>query len=611
MIHPPLDRIHLLPFRDIWKGYTRDKFRGDLQSGLTVAVFAIPQAIAYGILADVPPIHGLYAAVVASIIAALWGSSPYVNTGPTNSASLLTAGALAGAIAASAKPELQLQLLFLFTFLVGAVRWLMGICRFGVLVNFVPESAFMGFTVGVGSMIALGRLHHLMGIPQTAARWFPRQVIEKLMRLPEANPHALAVGLGTVALMFGLGKFGKKYPVALLAIGLSILYAQFIPGVDILLVRDIQPVPSGLPGLQSPFFPGWTGWVPVLMPSVLAVALVGLIEAVSIGQVLAVKHRQHLNFNQEFFGQGLAMMASSFFQGMPGSGSFSRSALIEACGGVTRLANVVFGVATALALLFLPGVLDLIPAASLAGLLMYIGIRLVDPVRIKRLWRTSPIDSAVMIVTGLVTVLWRLEYGIFTGIVLAALLVLNKNRVLHVQEILPAPHGGFEERPYTPGSLHQPGAIVALSVQGDLSYSVAHELMEQLNEIASHQNSEIIILQTRKAFSIDFSCWNAIFDFAHSFQKQGGALYLTGIDANTQKTIHDARAHEWIPDDHLFMATETMMESFRNAMRQAAERVKHPERISGAWRDWLEDPVVITQEQVLDIQRFLRGESVD
>lgn len=606
MIRPPVDKIDVLPFRDVRKGYSRSALRGDVLAGVTVAVFAVPQAIAYGILADVPPIHGLYAAVVASIVAALWGSSPFVNTGPTNSASLMTAAALT----AAAPPEMRLQLLFLFTFLVGLVRWLMGVFRFGNLVHFVPESAFLGFTVGVGSMIALGRLHHLMGIPQTAARWFPRQVADKLLRLPDADPHALVVGLGTLALMFGLAKYGKKFPVALLAIGLSIVYTLLMPGADLLLVRDIQPVPSGLPGFSNPFFAGWTDWIPALASSVTAVALVGLIEAVSIGQVLAVKHRQHLNFNQEFFGQGLGMMVSSFFQGMPGSGSFSRSALLEQCGAVTRLASVFFGVATALALLFLPGVLDLIPAASLAGLLMFIGIRLVDPVRIKRLWRTSRMDAIVMVTTFLVTILLKIEYGIFTGIVLAAMLLLNKSRVLHVQEILPSPDGGFDERPYTPGSLHEPSAIVALSVHGDLSYGVAHELLEQLNEIASVQNPEIIVLRTRRAFSIDFSCWNAIFEFALSFQRGGGAVYLTGIDGPTQKTIHDARAHKWIPDDHLFMATETMMESFRTAMRQAAERVKHPENLSGAWRDWLEDPVVISEEQILDIQRFLRGESV-
>jgi len=606
MITPHRDLIDLLPFRKEAAHYSRSDLKGDLMAGLTVAVFAIPQAIAYAILADVPPIHGLYAAVVASIVGALMGGSPFVNTGPTNSASLLTAAALASI----APPDQRLQVLFLFTFMVGAIRWLMGTLRLGQLVNFVPESAFLGFTVGVGSMIALGRIHHLFGIPAGQRQWFPAQVADKLGRLTDANPHALVIGAGTLLIMFGLAKYGKRFPVALLAIGLSILYSEFMPGAHVLLVRDIQAVPSGLPAFSNPFFSGWLPMAGTLIPAALAVAVVGLIEAVSIGQVLAVKHRQHLNFNQEFFGQGIAMMASAFFQGMPGSGSFSRSALIEASGGKTRFANIYFGIATMLALLLLPGLLGLIPAASLAGLLMFIGIRLIDPVRIKRLWRTSRLDTTVMLTTLAVTVMMKIEYGIFTGIVLAALLLLNKTRVLHIQEILPSPDGGFDERPYSPGSRHDPGAIVALSVQGDLSYGVAHELLEQLNEIASMQDPEIIIIRTRRAFSIDFSCWNAIFEFARSFQKSGGSVYLTGIDPKTRKTIHEARAHEWIPDDHLFEATQTMMESFRAAMRQAADRVDNAGRIQISWQDWLENPVALNEQQILDIQRFLRGESV-
>jgi sulfate permease, SulP family len=461
----------------------------------------------------------------------------------------------------------------------------------------------------VGSMIALGRLHHLFGIPRGEATWFPLEVADKFSRIGDANPHALAIGLITLLVVFGLNRHAKKYPVALLAIALGMLYADFFPGATVMRVGDIQAVPSGLPAFVSPFFPGWPSVLRELFAPAMAVAVVGLIEAVSIGQTLAVKHRLHLNFNQEFFGQGLGVAVSAFFQGMPGSGSFSRSALIEQCGGKTRFANVWFGLVTAMVLLFLPGLLERIPTASLAALLLYIGVRLIDPVRVKRLFRTSRMDVLVMVSTLLITVLVRIEYGIFTGMILGALLILHRMRELHIHEVLPCPDGSFEEVPYTPGSRHEPSAIVGLSVHGNLFYSVAHELLEQLNEIATHQDPLIVVLRTRRAFSIDFSCWNAIFDFAAGLQKRGGKLYLAGIDIHTKKTIHDARAHKWLSDEQLFTGTDTLMESFSNAMRAAAERIPDPKSISGAWRDWLENPVVVTEEQVREIQRFLRGEA--
>jgi SulP family sulfate permease len=615
MIHPHTDRIHPAPFLSILKSYRKGYLRGDVLAGITVAIFAIPQAIACASLAEVPPIYGLYAAMVASIVAALWGSSPYVNTGPSNSASLLTLAALSAYTGSSN----YVQIVFFFTLMVGIIRLSMGLLRMGWLIHFVPESAFLGFTVGVGTTIALTPLHHFFGIAKGDYRWFPATIWDKVSRIGESNPHAVAISILTLLIMFGLSKYSKKFPLALLAIVAGTLYALFIaPEGSVVLVQDmVREIkgdgandPSKLPSLMSPFFEGWVRLVPDLALGALAVAVVGLIEAVSIGQSLAIRHRQHLNFNQELFGQGLSMIACSFFQGIPGSGSFSRSKLMEESGGVTFVANIVFGLATAVALVTIPGLINLIPAASLGGLLIYIGIRLIDPKRIKRLWKTSTMDVGVMLATLFVTIFLKIEYGIFTGIVLAAMLLINKSRLLHLQEILPTPNGSFEEHPYTTDSRHEPSSIVALTVHGDLSYGVAHELLEQLNEIARIQDPEIMVLRIRRIFSIDFSCWNAIFDFAESFQNGGGQLFISDIDDDTRKTIHDAHAHQWIPDDNLFVISDNLMESFQVAMRKAAGEVTNPEKISGRWRDWLDDPVVISHEQVMDIHRFLNGESL-
>ena len=602
MIHPFQDHVHPAPFWSVLRTYRVGLLRVDLQAGFTVAIFAIPQVMAYALLAEVNPIHGLYAAMVVSIVAALWGSSPHVNSGPTNSASLLTAAALSVYMGNGN----YMQIVFLFTLMVGIIRMMMGLVRMGSLVHFVPESAFLGFTVGVGSMIALGRLHHLLGIEKSTASWFPAQVADKLSRMGDLNPHALVISCISLSLIIGLQRYTRKLPVALIVIVLGILYALWIPGNEVLRVGDQSSVPSGLPSFAMPTFS--FELLKNLWSPALAVALIGLMEAVSIGQALAIKHKQHLNFNQEFFGQGLGMIVSSFFQGIPGSGSFGRSALMEQSGAQTRFANVFCGIFTGLSLLFLPRLLNLIPMASLAALLLYIGIRLIDPKRIKRVWRTSRGDVIVMLSTAIVTVFVKIEYGIFTGIILGAMLFLNRSRNLRIFEVLPSPNGSFVERPYVPGSGHQRSAVVAVSVHGELFYGVAHELMEQLNEIANVQAPEVIVLRTRRAFSIDYSCWNAILDFAEAFQARGGKVFLTGIDAHTKQTIHDAHAHKWLPDEQLFTSSGTMMESFATAMKQAASEIDDPLTISGVWRDWLENPVVVTEEQVREIQKFLNGD---
>ncbi len=606
MILPPDDRLHPAPFLRVLARYKSAWVRGDLQAGLTLAIFAVPQVLAFANLAGLPPVHGLYAAVVAAAVAALWGSAPHVNTGPTNSSAMLTAVAMAPFVG---RPDF-LQVVFFFTLMVGGVRILMGVLKTGHLVNFVPESAFLGFTEAIGLCIALGQTHELLGIDRVKRANIPLELVHNLGRIGEANPHAVAIGGMTVAIMFGLNRWAKRFPVGLLAIGLAILYTRLVPGCDARLVRDIARVPAGLPSFTVPWVGDALELLPILASSAVAVAIVGLVEAVSIGQNLAVKHRMHVNFNQEFLAQGLAMVGSACFNGMPGSGSFNRSAMLEESGGKSLLANLVFSGSILLFLVTAPQVLEWIPTASMAALLLFLGVKLIDVKRIKRVFRTTRQDLWVALITFTVSLFIKIEYGLYTGIFLAALLLLAKSRVLHLLEVIPGPDGSFEEREYSPGSSHEPGSIIAVSVHGDLSYGIAHELLEQLNEIANLQDPEVIVLRTRRAFSIDFSCWNAIFDFAEAFRARGGRVYLSGIDEKTRRTIHDARAHKWIPDEQLFPATETAWESFRDAMRAAAATVENPGRIPGPWKDWLKNPTVLTEDQIRDIHRFLNGVSV-
>jgi SulP family sulfate permease len=468
MTRPLHDRVSLAPFAAEWRGYSSGALWRDAQAGLTVAVFAVPQAMAYAILAGLPPVHGLYAGIVMSIVAALFGASPHINTGPTNSAALLTAAALGPFLHAANAPGL-LELVFLFSLLCGIIRAAMGALRLGWLVRFVPESAFLGFLVGAGVLIALGQTHHLLGVPASNAPSFPARLWQVLARAGEANLWAVAIGLATLVLMLALDRWARRFPVALGVMAAATGAAYFLgPASGLRLVRDIAPIPAGLPALQlQPINPAL---IDDLMPGALAVAVIGLIEAVSIGQALALKHRSQLNFNQEFFGQGLGQIVGALFQGFPGSGSFSRTALIEGSGGQTRAANIFFGLFTALALLILPRALEAIPVAALAGLLLFVGWKLVDFSAMRRVWRTSRADAAVLAVTFATTVFVKIELGFFAGLVAAMAFFLNNARDLQMYELVPQADGRFEERPYSGHGAHEKSDVVALSLHGDLFF---------------------------------------------------------------------------------------------------------------------------------------------
>ena len=575
--------LHPFPFLEDLEGYRPGLLRRDLLAGLTVTVFAVPQAMAYAMLAGVPAVNGIYAAIVMSIVAALWGSSPFVNTGPTNSAALLTAAAM---IPWLTHPHM-LQIVYALTLLAGLLRLVMGLMRLGRVVDFVPESAFLGFTFGAGVLIALGPIHLLLNVDPSTSVWLPARVWDALRMIPHANPFSVAIGLGVALLTMALRMFSRRIPAALTAILLAAAFTEWVvPGQGVRLVRDLAPVPSGLPRFAMPHFD-----LPILvnlLPAALALAVVGLIEAVSIGQTLALRHGQSLNVNQEFVGQGLSHVVGAFFQGIPGSASFARSKLVEQAGGQTRCANVFFGLCLLAIVLLVPGLLNRIPVAALAGLLIYIGISLIDLPRAARVWATCTSDAYVLAATFLTTVLVRVEYGIFVGIGGAALMHVNRSRILHMDELLPTGEGGFDEVPYGEPLGHEPSDVVAVELAGDLTYGVAGAFRSQLKQIIAAQRPRFLILRVRHAYSIDYSCWSVLFDIAEAFHAGGGSLYLCGVRPDIDAVIDQARMRDVLPREHIFTQDAAIYQAFAACLQAANTQLGHSRVLAAPWRRYFQ-----------------------
>ncbi len=550
------------------EGYTRGMFQADLQAGVTVAVFAIPQAMAYAIVAGVAPVYGLYSAIVISMMAALFGDSDWVNAGPTNSAALLAAGALAPLMLA---PEFYLEALFVLTLLVGLIRYAMGRFRLGFLVDFVPESAFLGFTVGAGFLIAMSSFHFLLGVERSEALWFPERFFVVLSRAHALNPVALGIGLAVLGFMLVADRVAKKLPSALIALAGATAVAAALNGwrpVD--RVADIYgQIPFGLPAPHLPR--AWPDLVVHLIPGALAIALLGLIEAVSIGQTLALRKHRRLDVDREFKGQGISHIVGAFFQCIPGSGSFSRSVLILESGGVTALANVLFGLTTAVALLLFPRILDWIPMSALSGLLIYIGIRLVDMSRIRRVLRTSRNDTVIMLATLGTTVLLKIEWGIFVGLAIALALFVQRSRQLQLAEMIPDGEGGFSEIPLedeTPEGYRSQAVVV--SVAGDLFFGLANPLRERLGRLIDARQPRVLVLRMRRAYAIDFSCWSVLVGLARTLKESGGRLVLCGVRPDVNRLIRREAGQGVLEAEDVFPQQGAIFEALRRAIRAIA-----------------------------------------
>ena len=586
MISPSPDRISLRPFAACPRP-TPASLRADFQAGLTVAIFAVPQAMAYAVLASLPPVNGLYAAVVMSFVASLFGSSPFLNIGPTNTGAILTASVIAPFAAQMAGAAIW-PLIFQFTLLVGLMRLLMGVLRAGPLVRLVPEHANLGFVTAANILIALGQFNEFLGVKSIVGGTWGK-LIGLTMEAPQAQWPALAVALFTLALMFGFDRFSRRFPVTLSAVVAATLLAlaleSWLPGAPhIRIVSDIAPVPAGFPAPRAFAFDLPLIWQ--LLPGAAAVAAIGLLESVAISSSLALKNKLTVNFNQEFFGLGMAQIAGAFFGGFPGSASYSRSALIERNGGKTILAGVFFSAVTLLALLVGSRLLEIIPLPALAALLFFTGVRLIDVPALRRVWLTSRADFGVVALTFAVTFFGKLEWGFFAGIIAALFVFVARARSLQLYELVPEIGGKWEERLYTPGSNHARSDVVALSLHGDLFFGMAHELREQLSEITRVQEPQWIIIRMRRTSSVDASVWNTLADFAAAFDESGGQLILTGISPNLERIIARTEMGDLVEQDNLVPREKEAFVAFEKGLERIRAGLEADAVLSPAWRKW-------------------------
>ena len=338
----------------IFRAYRLDDLRPDLLAGLTVALVIVPQAIAYALIAELPPQMGLYSAIAGAIVGALWGSSNHLQTGPTNAASLLVLSVLLP-LAAPGTPE-YLAAAALLTLMVGVLRAGMGLARLGMLVNFVSDSVIVGFTAGAGILIAINQLRHLLRLPFPSDPDLIDTLADTVRYLNQTHWPSLLLGLITIAIVWGIQSFNRKrrrgklpLPGPLIAL-VAASVIGFIMQMEGWGIKVIGVIPRTLPPIAH---------IPLtdlrligdLSTGALAIAAIGLVEAMSIARSIAGQSRQRLNSDQEFVGQGLANIASAVFSGYTCSGSFTRSAVNFAAGGRTPLASAFSGMFTLVAML--------------------------------------------------------------------------------------------------------------------------------------------------------------------------------------------------------------------------------------------------------------------
>lgn len=551
--------------------YNLHKFRKDIFAGLTVSVLEVPQSMAYAIIAGVPPQYGLYSSVIQGVIGSLLSSSEHMTTGPTNTQSLLIASTVHRLADPSAQPELYLQLVFALTMLKGVIQLSFAATMMGNVVRYVSRPVISGLVSGAGLLIFFGQLPAFLGIPHHSSN-LPvviQSILDAWRHAREINPRAIAIGSGVAALIILLRLRSKLLPGPLVAV-VAAAAVVWLRGWTHGQLGLIAPLPHGLPHFHVPVM-SWNV-AEELFGGALALAIVGMLESVAIAKSIAVHTGEKISANQEFFAQGLKNLLSSFFQCIPGSGSFTRSALDYEAGAETRFAALFNAFCVAAVFLLFSGEAHYVPVSALAGLLFVIAYGLVDWKYALRVVRSNRADAAVLFCTLLVACAAPLQFAILFGVLLNIGLFVRTVSRLHLNEFVPiGPNNSFLEReiPQSTSS-----GVVALTLEGNLFFGVADELKTRLTELLGGKK-RTVVLRLRRTHSMDATILHVLEEFARDVKSHSGHLILCGVPSDLREILERYGLIDVIGAENCFDATGTgLFESVKQAMA-------HAHRISG------------------------------
>jgi SulP family sulfate permease len=551
----------------------------DINAGFSVAVIAIPQAIAYAMIAQVPAEYGIYTLVIHAILGTFLNHNRLMSVGPTNTQSLLVASILVHIIGReaiddpAARGQLYIQLAVSLTFLKGIIQLGLAALRLGALARYFSRSVILGFTSGAGMLIALGQLPAFFGIegPQDYANW-PAAVaivIHVVQSASDISWPAVLVACLSISVVVGCKLRSRMLPGALIA----------------LLVTGVLSASLGWSGQSVPCV-AWSpvGWLPIELPTLdwqrmelllggaFALSVLGMVETYSIGRSVAVSSESSGKPDRELVAQGTIHIVSSFFGCIPGSGSFARSTMNVYAGAVTRYAGLVCGLVVATVFLLASPMISYLPLATLAGQLMVMAYTLSSWGRIRKILRADRIDGAVAIFTFAATLLLPLHYAIFAGVLLNLALYIRNVSRLDIVELTSADSVSFTERPIQGPEDLTDSEVIVIQLQGDLFFGLADDLEQYFRKL-SGSSVKVVVIRLKGTRSMDTTVMHRFVVFAKQLQNRDAALVCSGITPGLKVKLAKFGLVKQLGAGNLFESGGTVFESSRAAILRAQQLI--------------------------------------
>jgi SulP family sulfate permease len=560
----------IIPILDWLPNYNSSLFKGDLIAGITVGIVLIPQGIAYALIAGLPPIYGLYCALVPQVMYAIFGSSRQVAIGPVAMDSLIVAtGVSTLALAGS---ESYISIAILLALMVGAIQFIMGVFSLGFIVNFLSKPVITGFTSAVALIIGLNQFRNLFGVDLVQSDQIQIILEDIWLQINNFNFHTTGIGLFSALLIILFRRTNKKIPNALIVVVLGILIMKFFDKslTDVAIVKDI---PSGLPKFGIPDFD--LELLRELLPIALTLVMVGYLETISIGKSLEAKQDEYrIRPNQELIALGISNMVGSLFKAYPSASSFSRSAINQESGAKTGMAALISVVMVVITLLFLMPLFYHLPKTVLAAIIIVAVFGLINFKEARFLWRANKLDFWLMLVTFLATLLLGIEFGIITGVGLSLIILIFRTSRPYVAVLGKVPNSNFYKNKERFEEVLIDDDILVLRFDAQLFYANASYFRDKLEQMMDKKGNtlKLIVLDAESINRVDSTGIEMLKERIRFCQKKGILFYFAGVKGPVRDDLFRSGVLEIIDINHFFMRANQAVMFYKTGDRKHQEK---------------------------------------
>ena len=556
----------LIPILEWLPNYNSSRLKGDFIAGITVSIILIPQGIAYALIAGLPPIYGLYCALVPQLVYAIFGSSRQVAIGPVAMDSLIVAtGVSTLALAGS---DSYIAIAILLAFMVGSIQFLLGVFRLGFIVNFLSKPVISGFTSAVALTIGVNQFRNLFGVDFVQSDQIQYVLEDIWFNIIDFNVHTTVIGLISVGVIILLRKINKKIPNALLVVVVGILTIRYLGDEfsDVAIVKDI---PSGLPSFSFPEMD--ISQIKELLPIALTLVMVGYLETISIGKSLEAKQDEYkLRPNQELIALGLSNIIGSWFKAYPSTSSFSRSAINQESGATTGMASLVSVVMVLLTLLFLTPLFYHLPKTVLAAIIIVAVFGLVNIKEAIFLWKANNLDFWLLVVTFFSTLLFGIEYGIMIGVGLSLIILIFRTSRPYVAELGKVPESDFYRNRERFNEVILDDEVLVFRFDAQLFYANASYFIETLELMVEEKGPrlKLIVLDAESINRVDSTGVEMLKERIRFYHKKNILFYFAGVKGPVRDHLFRGKILDIITLNHFYMRVNGAVNYYKTGEKE-------------------------------------------